>query len=172
MKILIISLPRTGSTTLLLNISKEKNLRSIFEPFSKSPTSLYNKDDNDLVLKSIIYQKTNNFENHIDFHLELSKEFDEVILLSRKDLNACAESLAYYSHNIDKFIKNPNLKYFWNLTDNFDFAYSKILEWNENMIILSEKLNLPITYYEDLYDLDSRERYRNKYSEKTKKTLF
>ena len=77
MKVLIISLPRTGSTSLMYKIAKEKNLVPLFEPFDGSNRVLYYGQDN-IVLKTIVCHHPNN--------IELSKEFDEVILLSRKNL--------------------------------------------------------------------------------------
>ena len=85
-KILIIALPRTGSTSLLDKISNEKNLTPLFEPFDKTGRVLYNGQSN-VVVKTIINQHPNNFE--------LSKEFDEIILLSRKNLKEHIESHSY-----------------------------------------------------------------------------
>jgi len=42
MRILIISLPRTGSTSLLKNISKSKKLKEVFEPFDGTNRYTYN----------------------------------------------------------------------------------------------------------------------------------
>ena len=92
MRILIISLPRTGSTSLLHKISKEREFRAIFEPFDGSDRFLYDDDMNNVVVKTIIHQHENNFE--------LSKKFDDVILLNRKNFKNHLESYSYLYHNI------------------------------------------------------------------------
>lgn len=40
MKIVLITLPRTGSTSLLKNLSEEYNLKAISEPFNPSTKNL------------------------------------------------------------------------------------------------------------------------------------
>jgi hypothetical protein len=89
MSILIIALPRTGSTSLLNKLSKERGLKPLFEPFDNTGRFKYNNEKN-VVLKTIICHHPNN--------IELCKEFDEIILLSRKNLLECAESHAYQTH--------------------------------------------------------------------------
>lgn len=159
-KILIIHLPRTGSTTLMDNISKEENVPYIFEPFDNSGRYKYIKNQIRHVVKSPIYHKS------VDFYLEFINEFDKVILLSRKDLKQCAESWAYLSehglHNSPNKIKGFNSveKYFYIPTDNFEKYYKQIVEWDTNIKFISNKTNIPITYYEDIFDISNKDRYR------------
>jgi len=63
MRILIISLPRTGSTSLLHKISKEREFRAIFEPFDGSDRFLYDDDMNNVVVKTIIHQWVKIYRN-------------------------------------------------------------------------------------------------------------
>lgn len=153
MKVLIISLPRTGSTSLMYKIAKEKNLVPLFEPFDGSNRVLYYGQDN-IVLKTIVCHHPNN--------IELSKEFDEVILLSRKNLNDCIESHAYQKHfsRTKGYNSNDYYEFILPPIEVFNSCASDILNWNEDLSLLSEKLDIPITYYEDLFDERSVDRLR------------
>lgn len=162
MKILIISLPRTGSTSLLHKISKEKNLKPYFEPFDGSGRVIYNNEDNSVV-KTIICQHDNN--------IKLSESFDEIILLSRRDLKACAESHSYRVHNSSKGF-NSNQQYFWEETPIDQIAYDDIIKWNDEIHSLSKILNVPITYYEDIFDPNSENRLRLGNKKDINKTLI
>ncbi len=153
MRILIIALPRTGSTSLLKKISKEKNLKPIFEPFDGSNRVKYNNENN-CVVKTIICHHSNN--------LELIKNFDEVILLSRRDLNELIESHSYqtYFSKVKGYKSNNPYIYEKPPEDVYNICTSDVLNWNEQMIYLSEITNIPITYYEDIFDKNSTERLR------------
>jgi hypothetical protein len=153
MRVLIISLPRTGSTSLLYKIAKERNLVPLFEPFDSSNRVLY-KGQNDIVLKTIICHHPNN--------LELSKEFDEIILLSRKNLNDCIESHAYqkYFSRTKGYNSNNHYEFTSPPIEVLNSCASDILNWNEDLLQLSEELKIPITYYEDLFDENGVDRLR------------
>jgi hypothetical protein len=158
MKILIISLPRTGSSNLLFDIAKEKNLKPIFEPFSELKKNdninrTYDASEDDIIVKTIINQHNNN--------IELAKEFDEVILLSRKDLRACAESFAYFVKNKSKGFGSWFPYVYGGITsDEIELALKQIISYHFKLQDISEKLNVPIRYYEDIYDVLSSERLR------------
>jgi len=163
MKILIISIPRTGSTSLLERIATEKKLKPIFEPFDGTNRVLYKNEDN-IVVKSMVFQHQNNFE--------LAKDFDEIILLSRKNINDCIES---HSYHVFFSIKNgykstEHYKYVEPPEDVVFECKTNIIKWNEQIFELSEKLNIPISYYEDLFDINSSDRLRIK--EDIKKDLI
>jgi hypothetical protein len=145
MSVLIIALPRTGSTSLLDKISKEKGFKPLFEPFDGTDRVVYNKEK-DVVVKTIICHHPNN--------LELSQEFDEVILLSRKNLKECAESHAYQTHFSKTKNYHSNNPYVYEETpkDVFDLCYNDILKWTDDLEKLSSQLNIPISYYEDLFN--------------------
>lgn len=155
MKILLIALPRTGSTSLLKNISEEQKLNSISEPFNDVNGNLekykdYNwKNTNDICVKTHI--------NHKDtsYYLDFIKYFDEVILLSRKDLNACAESLSYANH-----FQNFTKKYEWINTPNLNHNIKLVREFNEELEKLSKLTNIKISYYEDLFNVKSEDKLR------------
>mgnify|MGYP003324887231 FL=1 len=160
MKILIVSLPRTGSSELLWKISERNRLRYVYEPFDTTGRWEYNEDEDNVAVKSLIFDKTDQYENNIEFYIDLSKSFDQIILLTRKDLKACAESWAYYRHIKDSTGHMTMHKYNWRPTDNFEEVYPKIIEWDMQLRELSERLNIRLTYYEDIFDVNSEDRYR------------
>ena len=162
MKILIIALPRTGSTSVLNKYSLEYNLKKIEEPFNIRNLEKLNENDlnqDNIVLKTIIDQIPSNETNHINYWFNKCKEFDKVILLSRKDLKACAESLAFLDYNEKNGFKH-NEKYEWYLTPNFNKWYEYLISANEDLLILGKLLNIETTYYEDIFDLNSKDRLR------------
>ena len=155
MKILLITLPRTGSTSLLKKIAEEQNLILISEPFNNINGNLekyknYNWENiNDICVKTHINHKD------VTFYLEFVKFFDEVILLSRKDLNACAESLSYANH-----FQNFTEKYKWIKTPNLNENIKLVKEFNEELEKLSKLTNIKISYYEELFDSESEDKLR------------
>jgi len=153
MRILIIAVPRSGSTSLLNKIAKEKNLKPLFEPFDGTNRVIYNGEDN-VVVKTIV--------SHHNDNLNLSKQFDEVILLSRKNVLECVESHAYHTYFSKKNRYDSNTPYLYEEMplDIFKLCYSDILKWNSDLKQISTIKNVPITYYEDIFDHNSEERLR------------
>lgn len=153
MKVLIISLPRTGSTSLLYKLASEKGLKPLFEPFDGSNRVKYN-GESDVVVKTIISHHSNN--------LKLSKEFDEVILLSRKNLLECAESHAYQTYFSKVKNYNSNYPYYYEdvIESVFKVCYDDIIRWDFELSELSKQTNIPISYYEDIFDVNSDNRLR------------
>lgn len=160
MRILIISLPRTGSTSLLHSIENSKNLKPLFEPFDGTGRVTYRDDMENIVLKTIVdVQRPKNCDNYLEWIIEFSKSFDEIILLSRKDLKACAESHAYSVHNRKNGFTS-NDPYLWEPTPVDELCYENIVKWNGVLNDISNILIIPITYYEDIYDLNDKSRLR------------
>jgi len=160
MKILIIALPRTGSTSLLNQIAKEKKLTLFFEPFSLKQNYYFNSTMKNIVVKTIVEQHSNN--------LDLAKDFDEVILLSRKDYRKHVESLSYLYYNIPNgYHSNKPYDYSVPPLGVIQKAEKRINEMNAELETLSEQLNVPIQYYEDLFDPNSPDRLRIKTNEKS-----
>lgn len=157
MKVLIISLPRTGSTSLLYKISKEKKLQPLFEPWDGSERSPYNLNMGNCCLKTMIFQSPD--KDYMLHHEKIAKEFDEVILLTRKDLVKCGESYAYFVHHNNKGFDSTQ-KYVWEPTPNIDICTNQIKQWDKELHLLGEKLGVNITYYEDVFDVTSEEKYR------------
>lgn len=166
MRILIISIPRSGSTSLMFKLSTEYNLIPVFEPFRKHLTnekfnSTFQYNMQNVVVKTMVYQHTNN--------VDLSKIFDKTILLSRRDLKSCAESLAYLTKN-GKYGYSLDEDYFYeNISDEeFQINYQAIEKYNQQIKNLSNELELPIIYYEDIFDINSPKRLRKFHKEETK----
>jgi hypothetical protein len=161
MKILIISLPRTGSTELLYRISNQNNLKAIFEPFDGSGRFAYNSNMNNIVVKTIIIQYPSHIKssNKFNWFVNFTKEFDKVILLSRRNIKELCESYAYFLYYKDKGFDSIS-EYKWKMTPNYDNTVNKINSMLEDIQTLSEKLNIPLTYYEDICDVNSPNRLR------------
>jgi hypothetical protein len=163
MKVLIIALPRTGSTSLMKQFVQTNKLRPIFEPFgvtnSNKPNLNYDTLNN-IVVKTMIFDVDNDETDSILFYTEFSKKFDKVILLSRRSLKECAESLAY----MEKHINNGYIldkQYVWDSTGlDVNGRYIFLQKQNSDLEKLSDVLNIPIIYYEDIFDTNSTERYR------------
>jgi len=152
MRILIISLPRTGSTSLLYKIAKERNLKPFFEPFDGTDRVIYNGEDN-CVVKTIICHHSNNFE--------LINSFDETILLNRRNLKDLIESHSYQTY-FSKKGYNSNNPYVYKTPPQeiINICTSDILNWNEEINYISEVTKIPVTYYEDIFDSNSKDRLR------------
>lgn len=164
MKILLITLPRTGSTSLLKKISEEQNLNPISEPFNNINGNLKRYENYDWKNAYNICVKTHINHKDIPFYLEFIKFFDEVILLSRKDLNACAESLSYAEH-----YNNFSSKYIWHKTPNLKKNIDLVTTYDNDLKKLSKLINAEITYYEDIFEINSKEKLR---IDEIKKTLI
>ena len=143
MKILIIALPRTGSTTLLKTLANKYNLTPIMEPQQKEG---FREDEDNIVVKCILWKIP---QDDVWFN-NILKKFDEVILLSRRNLKELTESLAYFKHNRDIGFEF-NMQYFWEMTPNYYDTEQQVFENNKKLIELSENIGVNITYYEDLY---------------------
>ena len=155
MKVLIVALPRTGSTNLMDKIARENNLSAIFEPFDSRKSYLYSSTLDNVVVKTIVEQHPNN--------LDLCKDFKEIILLSRRNFTEHLESVAFLYHNIPKgYHNNTHYTYSTPPQSVIDFAHKRINEMNTELEKLSEQLNIPIQYYEDLFDPDGPDRLRVK----------
>lgn len=155
MKILLITLPRTGSTSLLKKISEKEKLESISEPFNDVNGNLEKYEEYDWKTANNICVKTHINHKNVLFYLEFIKFYDEVILLSRKDLTACAESLSYANH-----FQNFTEKYEWINTPNLNQNIKLVKEFNEELEKLSKLINIDILYYEDLFNLESENKLR------------
>jgi hypothetical protein len=162
MSILIIALPRTGSSELGRRLSTYNKFKYEFEPFNPSVGLPPLTDFKKIVLKTIIFHLPYYIkeENRINWLIELTKNFDEVVLLSRKNLTDCAESWSYLMYKEKEKSFKSNQPYLWEKTPNYDKEYGNIIKWNEELTFISNKLNIPITYYEDIYNSDENGKLR------------
>ena len=83
--ILIISEPRTGSSNLLKSIASAYNFEYQFEPDKKNKLKI---KDNHVVKIIVDYDGTKTTE----YYLNLIKQFDKTILLSRKNIEEQSEA--------------------------------------------------------------------------------
>ena len=155
MKILIIALGRTGSTSLLFKLAEEYNLNVIMEPLERN---LFREDEDNIIIKTLIWQIPKG-ENEDTWFKTLIPKFDKVILLTRKDLKSLTESLAFYRHrkNTGFFSNTP---YLWEKTPNYCEIEKMVNDYNKKLIKLGQELGIEITYYEDIFDVSSEERLR------------
>lgn len=155
MKILIIALGRTGSTSLLFKLAEEHKLTVIMEPQKKNE---YREDEDNIIIKTLLWQVPEGENEYIWFR-KLIPKFDKVVLLTRKDLKSLTESLSFYRHR-----KNggffSNIPYLWEKTPNYDEIECMVNEYNKKLFELGNEMNIEISYYEDLFDLNSKERLR------------
>lgn len=166
MKILIVCLPRTGSTSLMIKMSKDFDLKVIGEPFNDT-SDYYIKYNNynwiqedQYVIKTIVGHIPKTHIDPVDFYLNFYKIFDRTILLSRRDFTACVESFSYMSYhsNLNGFKCTDS--YIYTETPHYDYIHNQLSYYNSLLENLSKKTNIPITYYEDIFDINSNERLR------------
>ncbi len=156
MKILLLYIPRCGSTSILRYF---KSVRPDYEVINQPWSSLVSKLNftnmityKDLIVKENIFVKIDIatfLTERIDFDC-VNKDFDKIIILDRKDNDKQVESLVYAKMN-DSFLESN--KYWFDNVSKESFEESKfVIETLKKSIeIIREKLNSKIYYYEDLY---------------------
>lgn len=161
MKILIISLPRTGSSSLLFKLAKENGLKPIFEPFHDGTNEfydgktkwIYNENEDNIIVKTIIYHHQNN--------IELISNFDKIILLTRKDLIACAESFVFFSKNRRNGFMSWFPYFYENVSEEeLNESIEILKKYDDELKSIGQSLKIPITYYEDIFDINGEDRLR------------
>ena len=154
MKILIIAIGRSGSTALTTLFGRILDYTTYYEPFNYSQPSMAsqifpNTLPSNCVVKTISDQKPKDVIDILDFYTKYVNEYDRVILLSRKDKQLVYESILH------------RLTYFFNGNWHTPYIYQELPENSEvrNSVktqsdlveSLSNVLDIPITWYEDLY---------------------
>jgi hypothetical protein len=174
MSILIIALPRTGSTEFGKRLSINNKFKYEFEPFNPIVGLPPLTNFKNIILKTIIFQLPHYIdgENRINWLIELTKKFDETILLSRKNLTECAESWSYLNHKKKQNGFESNQEYIWEKTPNYETAFKNIIKWNDELKFISNELNIPITYYEDIYNPTDKGRLRKGNRDNTNNKLI
>jgi hypothetical protein len=159
MRKLIIALPRTGSSSLLDTISKRDSLKLIFEPFDGTNRFPYDESEDNIVVKTMVFQFPKGVKPINSWLKTFSRQFDETILLSRRNFKELCESYAYFIHN-QKDGFTSNTQYVWYPTPNYNVIEYRMKEWVDDINSLSLDLNIPITYYEDIYDMNDPNKLR------------
>ena len=158
--ILILSVPRSGTTSLLYSF--EKSFKVFDEPLNTFMRKEYTTKEffelikqKGIAIKSmtdhIPYDYTG---DHISFLSKIIPYFNHVILLDRKDCNAQKKS---YERIIDDTLKR-NKKFTYKTASNLiKFLYLQKYLLRE----ISDDFDLDITYYEDLFYSDSKTIFTN-----------
>lgn len=114
-------------------------------------------------------------QQQVNWHKNLAAKFDEVILLSRKDTIAHIESYAHMLlyNTLDqwgKAIKGDRSAY--NSTKQYIYdpddipidcthrAVRDLMHYETMLQMLSKQLSVPLTYYEDYFNPNGKDRYR------------
>ena len=163
MKILIIGVGRSGTTSLLNGIAKQ-GYTKIHEPFGpKNYKKKFTLSNDNIVVKTIFGQLPKNYKKEWkELIKELIPKFDKIIWLDRKNMNKHCESfinLHYRSSlqpptSVFKKWKIEEIPKSFN-TDTYNKTIYNALE-NEKKPFkeLVDELNYKITWYEDLYGKD------------------
>ena len=160
MRILIISLPRTGSNSLMKKYSSKYKLDMYGEPFNERhllPSDWITSDN--VIVTTKLTQCPENVKNSVKYWYEQSKSFDKVILLSRKDLYDCAKSFSFLLDKRNEGYKY-NAYYVWEETPSLNNNYKNLQSEHKKLELISEKLNISVIYYEDIFDINSKDRLR------------
>jgi len=172
MKILIYGTPRSGTTSLMKSLGNQYFFL-LEEPFTEwinksmceYPLTELNEHSN-IVVKSLALQKPKSSKNLLEFQLDFAKEFDCVIILDRKNLKEHKESFLHLYYRLDNL--HPSVHQKWTMDvipkkyqEDFeiDNRYYDLELQKEHIKRLSEVLNIPITYYEDLYGNDRKKSF-------------
>lgn len=167
MKILILGVARSGTTSLLNSIGN-LNYIKIGEPFNYEINK--NKYDfplrelneyNRVCVKCTALQKPLEYSGTVlNFYKNFIHLFDKTILLDRRNLN---EHLLSYANLRYRIYAGMNIWDSWDENDidsdflNKFFGSNLEIHIKSSKIIIDEiskELNIPITYYEDLYGID------------------
>jgi hypothetical protein len=156
MKIILLALPRTGSTSITNYVLEtHKETFTIVEPFNtllyKNPIP-YSKliAHNSIFIKTMFADNPPEFQelSHKDFVRKLHRDFDKVICLFRKNKKEHIESYAQ-AELTGKWARQ--YRYSDQASTLFDMLKSKIEVKEGEMIEVADELGLQKYYYEDLY---------------------
>jgi hypothetical protein len=141
MNLLIVTVVRSGSSRLLESIASHYGQEGIFEP--TTPDYKRKFDPNSDIVKIAIQTLS------IEEHLKLISKFDNVILLDRKDIIAQSESYLnlwnvlggrYDTKYVSKSFSQEQI----------DETIEKFTKWKKDLEEISNHINKPIIYLEDL----------------------
>jgi len=159
-RILIVGTARSGTTNLSKALKYTFGLQKLGEPWNQQWNDYHLGPDTEpfpfpegikpySLVKTLVQQLPRNKTNHVEFLTELSGYFDKTILLSRRDLTAMAlsfEKAKEIGHWHTEYVVEDESKY--NLDTRFHKFCQNLLEQ------VADILNLPITWYEELYSGD------------------
>jgi|688.fasta_scaffold06682_16 hypothetical protein len=166
MKIVIIAMARTGTSSLLLKLAAEHNLKWVSEPTKNGSDYLPNDKDDNTIVKIIMWHIPTGITDEMKWWVDLAGRFDKVVLLGRRDLKSCAESIAYLRYNRERTHLNGGMQYIWEPTPNYTEVQEMVNNYYTKLLELSKILKIDITYYEDIFDVNSPERLRHTHIDK------
>ena len=157
MKIALISLPRTGSTSISRYYkSINKDVVVIDEPFNlvvNNPTIIYDNliKNKNLFIKTMYGDNPLEFKNMSakEFVLKLINDFDLVVFLTRKNIKEHTES---YVQALQTSKWTSSYVYDSKFNTLYDKVESKLNKLNLELIQTCNELNKPLYFYEDLYN--------------------
>jgi len=168
MRILILGISRSGTSSLLKGFG-DQGFYQLSEPFNSGinygtnldyPISNFN-DYTKLCVKCLCKQKPKNLDTDgLSFYKEFIREFDRVIILDRLNKEEHKES---YLHMMWRMDNKQSVMLKWTPSDipqeykkdfKSDNRFEDLKKEKEEIKLISKKLNIPITYYEDLYGKD------------------
>lgn len=161
MKILILAMSRTGSSSLQKRIAEEHKLKVVYEPNYDATQDLDEQIEDNSVVKIILWRIPPTVTDEMKWWIDLTSRFDKVILLTRRSLKECAESIAYFRYYRERSRFTSKMKYTWKLTPNYAEVEAMVKDYYNKLLELSKKINVELTYYEDIFDPNSPDRLRS-----------
>ena len=160
MKTIMISLPRSGSSSIVRYVEKitNTNEKIIYgEPFNVNllkNNSLSYFDiikNNNVFVKTIVNQKPIEFEgiSIMEYHQKIKNDFDNVVLLDRLNIKEQSESYC-----AARMTGQWHGKYYYNEKMFMDWeplSMNHIIDSKKIITNLSDFFNSKIYYYEDIY---------------------
>jgi len=188
MRVLIIATGRTGSTQLMKGIAEGLDCNYIAEPWNlelkdklddKHQTIDYQNLPEDVVVKVIVNTKQSlgcylywtdspynttgldwlDAESETVFWYRFAQKFDKVIILDRRDTYARVVSASISQRRgiwHDKYLYDEKL-----IPENTDELIMEAETSSALLEILSRKMKIDITYYEEIYNNMQRKNYFN-----------
>lgn len=166
MKILILGTSRSGTTALRRGIQAQ-GYYTIGEPFNELVTGNRNyplpelSEHKNICVKTLCDQVPKNIDLSFDEFIKLFvKDFDKIILLNRKNDIEHEESFLHLHWRISK---NENTHVEWtgdiipkDFKDEFYYHnhHTHLYLQKEQLKQISKDIDIPITWYEDLYSDD------------------
>ena len=158
MNILLISPHRCGSTTLMNTLGNLLQLNIVEEPWNyyihNVEDYIYPYSPKSSIVKSLVEQKAlqSKASDNVSFYLECIELFDRVIILSRKDRVALAESYARQMQfgKADSWHEQYTVEH----PEMLNLDINKVNTWCDDILKIANYSNIPITWYEDLYSGD------------------
>ena len=150
----VLATARSGSTNLSNYLSYVLGMKLVISPFEfQQDISIL---ENDKLYKILIHQQAKGYDSLFGFGEDIITKSDKVVLLDREDKTAQAESLVFRKQ------KYGNDFYKYHIRENYgelskEFVTESKFHFTEHHLALkqlSEKYNIPLFTYEQIYYRD------------------